>query len=223
VDQKLLFLINQEWTNSALDRVMAIASSFDLWVLPMAVLGLLICWRGSFRARAFLVVAVLAVAMNDGLISRNLKRLADRPRPHQVLPGVRIVDLAKAKFRLAALGLPLKIKASKPNSGEIDGRSLPSSHTMNTMAVALVCTAFYRRRGWLAFIPAAIVGYSRIYTGAHWPSDVVISVFLGLGTTLLLLATFERVWRKAVPRLFPAFAQAHPSLLRPGLEVLRPG
>jgi undecaprenyl-diphosphatase len=213
MDQKLLFLINREWISPALDWIMAVASSFDLWVLPILVLAVTICWRGGFRARAFLVVAVLAVAVNDGLISRNLKRLADRPRPHQVLPGVRIVDLAKSRFRPASLARPLKIKNSKPSGGKIDGRSLPSSHTMNTMAVALVCTAFYRRRGWLAFGPAALVGYSRIYTGSHWPSDVLVSVFLAFGTTLLLLALLERLWRKAGPQWFPRLAAAHPRLL----------
>jgi undecaprenyl-diphosphatase len=151
MDQKLLFLINREWTSTLLDWVMVIASSFSLWALPMVVLALLVWFRGGFRARAFLVVAVLAVAVNDGLISRTLKRVADRPRPHQVLPGVRILDLAKARFRPAALAQPLKIKTSRPSTGEIEGRSLPSSHTMNTIAVALVCAAFYRRRaGWLS-------------------------------------------------------------------------
>jgi undecaprenyl-diphosphatase len=84
---------------------------------------------------------------------------------------------------------------------------------MNTMAVALVCAAFFRGLGWLAFAPAGLVGYSRIYTGSHWPSDVLISVLLGLGVTLLLLGLFERIWRKAGPRFLPVIAQAHPRLL----------
>ena len=56
MDQKLLFLINREWTNPFLDRTMLLLSSFDLWFWPMLILGLLVVVRGGFRARAFVLV-----------------------------------------------------------------------------------------------------------------------------------------------------------------------
>jgi hypothetical protein len=49
MDQKLLFLINRQWTSEALDWVMVIASSLDLWLWPMIVLVLATWWRGGFR------------------------------------------------------------------------------------------------------------------------------------------------------------------------------
>jgi undecaprenyl-diphosphatase len=214
MDQKLLFFINREWTNPALDRFMALLSSFDAWIPPLVVLVALLLWRGGFRARAFVLVAALSVGINDGLISRTLKHLVDRPRPHQSVNDVRQVDLAKATPRFLAVAKPPKIKYSRAAGLEdVEGRSFPSSHTVNTTAVALVAACFYRRRGWLAFIPALLVGYSRIYTGSHWPSDVVTSIFLGLGSTLLLLCGLEWLWRKHGGRFLPAIHDQHPTLL----------
>jgi undecaprenyl-diphosphatase len=212
MDQKLLFLINREWTHPAFDRVMAAASAFEIWLLPMIALVLLVWLRGGFRGRAFLLVAALAVGVNDGLISKTLKRLADRPRPHQALTGVRMLDLAKARFRPMALFQPLKIKASRAAEEDVDGRSFPSSHTMNTSAVALVCALFFRR-GWLAFVPALLVGYSRVYTGSHWPSDVFTSIVLAAGATLLFVAALELLWRRFGARILPQIRDLHPSLI----------
>jgi undecaprenyl-diphosphatase len=213
LDQQLLFLINREWTSPALDLFMAVVSSFDVWLPLVILLGLGIALRGSFRLRAFLATALLVVAINDGLVSRSLKRLVDRPRPHQSHNDVRQVDLAKAKPRVLAVFKPVKVKMSRNTLQDVDGRSFPSSHTMNTISVALVAGCFFGRRAWWAFLLSALVGYSRIYTGAHWPSDVLTSIFLGLGATMLWLAIFEWLWRTRAAHLLPRLHSAHPSLL----------
>ena len=217
MDQKLLFLINREWTNPLWDRLMALTSSLPAWMPVLVLAGLAALWRGGFRARAFLVVAGLIVGINDGVVAKTVKRLADRPRPHQVLAGVRVLDLAKTKFptpRLLAVAQPVQEKLSRPTGDldKVEGRSFPSSHCMNTISIALVAAAFYRRRGWLAFGPALLVSYSRVYVGAHWPSDIVTSIFFALGTSLLLLALCEMLWRRQGAGLFPQLHAAHPSL-----------
>lgn len=213
MDQKLLFLINRQWTGPALDYFMALLSNFAAWTPPLIVLIGLLLWRGGFHARAFVLTAALIVGINDGLLARTLKHLTDRPRPHQAIDDVRQVELAKATPRLLALTKPLKIKFSKASEKDVEGRSFPSSHTVNTITVALVTACFYRRRGWLAFIPALLVGYSRIYTGSHWPSDIAVSIFLGLGSTLLLLCGLEWLWHKSGARILPAVHRQNPSLL----------
>ena len=213
MDQQLLFLINREWTNPVLDRVMALMSSFDAWAPLVILVGLVLAIRGDFRARAFVLTAGLIVAINDGVVSNSLKKAVDRPRPHQSVNDVRQIDLAKAKPRTLAAFKPLKEKLSRVNLKDVEGRSFPSSHTINTVSVALVTACFYRRRGWLAFVPAALVGYSRVYTGSHWPSDVVTSVFLGLGFTMLWLLLLEWAWRTRGAHLLPRLHAAHPSLL----------
>ena len=141
-----------------MDYFMALLSNFDAWTPPLILLLGVLLWRGGFRARAFVLTAALIVGINDGVISRTLKQLVDRPRPHQAVDDVRMVELAKGRPRLLALRKPLVIRFSNPVAKDVEGRSFPSSHTINTISVALVATCFYRRFGWLAFIPALLVG-----------------------------------------------------------------
>ena len=57
MDQRLFFLINRQWTSPVLDRIMAAASSLDLWLPFLAVLVVVAAWRGRARARWLLAGA----------------------------------------------------------------------------------------------------------------------------------------------------------------------
>ena len=201
MDQRIFFLINRQWTSPALDRIMAAASSLDLWLPFLVALVLGVAWLGRRRARWMLVTLGLMLAVGDGLIAGPLKHLIHRPRPWQAMAGVRQVDLARhARPRVAALFEPLDITLSSTPQpgGPADtgaGRSFPSSHVVNNFCAAMVLTLFYRRWGWLYFLPATLVAYSRVYVGAHWPSDVFVSVWLALGVALLFLAGLQGAMR----------------------------
>ena len=181
---------------------MAAASSFDLWLPVIAGLVLLTAWRGRARARLFLLALGLTLAVGDGLIDGPLKHAVHRLRPWQALAGVRQVDLARhARPRFLALLQPLAASVTTgPLAVRADdpfpGRSFPSSHVVNNFGAATVLAFFYRRRGAWYFLAAGLVAYSRVYVGAHWPSDVAVSVVLGVGVALGVLAavrwTLER-------------------------------
>ncbi len=212
MEQQLLFLVNRQWTNPALDLFMAAMSSFDVWLIPLVILGLCLLIFGGFKGRAFVVIAGLLIGVSDGLVSQSLKKIVQRPRPGDVLANVRQVDLKAATPRLLALFKKPRIRESHPKPGYEGGRSFPSSHTANNFCLAMTATAFYRARGAWVFLIAACVAYSRVYVGAHWPSDAIASAFLGCGVALLCLAICEALWRAFAPRLTPRLATAHPSL-----------
>jgi undecaprenyl-diphosphatase len=162
-----------------------------------------------------LLVIGISVGITDGVVVRSLKDLVGRPRPHEVLVGARTLDLAKARPRFLALGKPLKVRYSQPQTPALRGKSFPSGHAANNFAIATVVFLFYRRWGWLAYFPAAVVAYSRIYVGVHWPLDVLVACFLGTGIAFLATVGLEACWRRWGPRVLPSLFAAHPSLTRP--------
>jgi undecaprenyl-diphosphatase len=211
MDQALFHLINQGWTNPALDLFMAAMSNIDIWKPFLAIIVLFTLVFGGFKARACILCLLIALLISEQ-VTNVLKSAFGRHRPKQV-QSVRLVQFQRARPEFLTLFKKPTIRYSDQADRDRSGPSFPSGHMTNNTAIATCLTVFYRRRGALYWIIAAIIGYSRIYLGAHWPSDVVATFFLGLGETLVILAALETVWRWAAGKWAPEIFARHPSLV----------
>ena len=223
MDQSLFHAINQQWTSPALDLFMAGLSDSQIWMPFLIAIGIGTLVFGGFKARALVICLVSSVAI-AGLVTTALKSNVGRHRPKHV-QSVRMVQLQKARPKFLTLCKKPVIRFSDSSDRTRSGPSFPSGHTVNNTIAATYFTLFYRRRGWLYWFVALAVGYSRIYLGAHWPSDVVATVFLGIGEALLLLSFFELIWRIAARKWMPDVFARHPSLIvghAPSLSSLNP-
>ena len=211
MDQTLFHLVNERWTNPALDLFMAAISNSQIWKPVFVVIVLIMVVFGGFKARACIICILLSLLVAEQFTGL-LKTAFDRRRPKQV-QVVRMVELQKTRPMFLTLFKEPEIRYSDQSDRNNSGPSFPSGHMTNNTVIAVCLTLFYRRRGALYWIPTAAIGYSRIYLGAHWPSDIFATFFLATGETLLILAVLELLWRWAGPRVVPALYDRHPSLI----------
>jgi len=189
---------------------MAAVSDSEIWRPLFVAVGISALLFGGFKARAFVICLAFSLLIGS-FVTSTLKSAVDRRRPKQV-ESVRMVQLQKARPKFLTLSQEPTIRFSDSSDRSRSGPSFPSGHVATNTIIAVFCTMFYRR-GWLYWFVTALVGYSRIYLGAHWPSDVIATVFLGVGESLFLLAVFEWIWKILGRRWTPQLFARHPSLV----------
>jgi len=85
--------------------------------------------------------------------------------------------------------------------------SFPSGHTASAFAMATVFALLScdKRISIIAFVFAALVGYSRIYLAEHFLQDVVAGAFIGVFWGML---SYYLIWQKKKPFIqVPAFTK----------------
>ncbi|WP_144672357.1 bifunctional phosphatase PAP2/diacylglycerol kinase family protein [Arthrobacter sp. U41] len=138
-------------------RLSAAANKGKLWIGIAAVMALF-----PGRTRRAAVHGLLAQAVASAVTNVGFKTLLPRARPlPEHLPAFRFVH-------------------PQPTSS-----SMPSGHSASAVAFA-VGAGLVRPALGAALAPlAAGVAYSRVHTGAHWPSDVFFGSAIGAGAAMV--------------------------------------
>ena len=176
----LFRFINDTIKNPVLDRWLPIFSDKDYVILPgLMVLGV-VMYCGNRRARLCVLALLIAVAVADIGAVRVIKNIVRAERPYAAVEGVHLhrggdwMDYDPVLY-------PFDPRKSY---------SFPSAHAANVAAVAAVLAFLHRRTLWGMVPLAMLVGLSRVYTGNHYPLDVlggyIWGIASGVGACLLV-------------------------------------
>ncbi len=179
-DRATFDAMNHVAANGFLDRVMPVLSSAALWFVPLGIAWLVYFVRTNRRGRLIAIGCFLVIAATDQLSSSVLKPAFARPRPCNVVPATHYYQdgtwQMTDKFGLTTYK---------------NSYSFPSSHAANVSGQAVYWGAFFPQIVPLLTVAALSVGFSRVYLGHHWPSDIVGGYLLGF-IVALTIARFLR-------------------------------
>lgn len=122
---------------------------------------------GALAGRAFFVIGVNAVS---GVLSLIVKTLFGRARP-------RLYDVV-GPFHFDMFSIKSSVL------------SFPSGHSVTAFATATALAFMAPRASRILIGVALLVGVSRVVTGAHYPSDVIGGMALGVATAIFMRRAF---------------------------------
>ena len=137
-----------------------------LWLSAAALLALS---RGEAGRRAA-GAGIASVAATSAIVTAVLKPIGRRPRPDPVAEQV-----------------PLARQVRMPRS-----TSFPSGHAASAFAFATSIGRVLPREAIVLQAFAAVVAYSRVHTGVHYPADVVTGSLVGVVVAQLTGQQFDR-------------------------------
>jgi membrane-associated phospholipid phosphatase len=180
----------------ALRRLSSAANYSRLSIASAVILGV----TGGRRGREAAVMGLASVAVTATALNLGVKSIVHRRRPDR-----------------AAERVPLPRQVRMPSSP-----AFPSGHSGAAFAFATGVGYVLPAAGFPLRALGALVAYSRVHTGVHYPSDVLAGALLGeaLAQVTTHVLAQQREWLEALPVLpsvtRPTTSRSDPDVTRTG-------
>ena len=71
--------------------------------------------------------------------------------------------------------------------------SMPSGHSATSFAGLVMLGMLFPKMKWFTWTLAIIIALSRVYVGAHWPSDVILGAFIGMVCADIVKSVLKKI------------------------------
>lgn len=178
LDKKLFVLINSKWTAPWADQffpaITDLHKTFYFKAIVVPLIILLFMWRrGIKNGLIIFLFCISAVLAADGIGNYGFKKTVQRPRPGDTV------------------GLHVQARSG------YGGYSFVSNHAVNMFTFASFIAVVFPAASASVYAIAMLIGYSRVYNGVHFPTDVLCGALLGC----LVGALFARICLRLTHRL----------------------
>jgi undecaprenyl-diphosphatase len=176
IDTAMFRFLNASLSNPFFDIVMPFLTDLNKQRIVLVAVAAVLLWmiiRGNQSVRLAGILLIVTIIISDQTSSSIIKYWLSRQRPCHTLQNVRL---------LVSCG---------------SGLSFPSSHAVNNFAGALICAFFFPRMKWWFFGFAALIAFSRVYVGVHYPSDVLGGGLIGMicgGCVIVIFLEIQKLW-----------------------------
>lgn len=167
----LLFIqehIRQDWMTPFWVFITSLGNKGWFW---LAVFALMLIPR---RTRKIGIMALLALSIGFLITNLALKNLVARIRPYETVEGLKLLIARQSDF------------------------SFPSGHACASFAAASV---YFRKLpqkwGISAVVLAALIAFSRLYVGVHYPTDVLAGAVIGIWAAWAAIHLVEYIERNS--------------------------
>ena len=201
--------INRGFNHPWLDQFFNLLADGRFWTPILLGMALVLLFAGKDRSKSWVILTLTSIAIGDPLICNPLKHLFDRPRPFEAVEGVRDVSPGSGENRWQ----PMVRISNIPEQEVQHGRSFPSSHVANATAAAMAARLVWGSAMRWPWYLVALAAWGRVYTGDHYPTDVLASIPLSILYTWLIARLLDLIWKKIGPKFFPTVFHRMKSLL----------
>lgn len=147
-----LYMLQQLHTD-ILDRLMVFVTGLGNFGFIWIVLAVVLLFIKKYRRCGTMMLLAMAVGFIFGNLL--LKNLIARPRPCWIDSSVRLLIDNPTDF------------------------SFPSGHTISSVAAATAIFINSKKAGLIAFLPVALIAFSRMYLFVHFPTDILAGAVIG--------------------------------------------
>lgn len=149
--------LRQPWLDDLMILASALGAGGFIWIIFGSIAGIFPNHTAGMW-RLWLAIAISFVVVDDVV-----KPFFERPRPFEVIGEIVLIDARPASL------------------------SFPSGHSAMAAAGALAGSRMIPMAGYVLWPLAALVAFSRVYLGVHWPTDVLGGLAMGFALAWFVL------------------------------------